>query len=219
MLKQALPIAADRRAILREHFITATDRPTYEQLSEEFGVGASSIKNWAADESWVALRIAHQEKQCQQSDALGVVLKASVIDRRAIESCSDAVLRGFQAISRIYDQINFDRAATTNSTVVNTLTFATKNLSEACWRVGIIGLPKGLADAGKSDNGRWNPELLQQINITVAAAAERAKTTVNVPSAKASKVEPAPATPATPGVTEPTAEPQPADDAFEAETS
>ena len=178
MLTGVLPATADRKAVLRESFVTRLERPTYEELCSEFGVNVNTCKGWAADESWVALRIAHQEKLAEKSDALGVVLKASQIDRRSIESCADAVLRGFQAVSRLYDQMDFTRAASTNASVVNTLSFATKNLADACKVAGIIGAAKILADAGKEDNGRWNPQMLSQLNVTIqnmTAEAQAAK--------------------------------------------
>lgn len=179
---QVLPITADRRAILRETFITRANRPTYDELAEEFGVNPSTCKNWAADESWVTLRVAHQEKLAEKSDALGIVLKATQIDRRLVESCSDAVLRGFQSVSRIYDQLDMDRAPSTNAQTVNTLSFATKNLAESCKLIGIVGLPKGLADDGKEANGRWNPQMLHQLNVTVQNITKEAEAAKAVPS-------------------------------------
>lgn len=137
------------------------------------------------------MRIARQEQLADKSDALGVVLRAVKTDAKMLESFSDFALAAFSKLTRLLMDIDDKRAVSSRATVINTLTFAALNLCNSAKALGIVGVPKGLADAGKEDNGKWNPQFLVQINNTMqelqarksaAAPAEPVETTAKPPT-------------------------------------
>jgi len=160
---------------LRQSYIERETRPTYEELAEEFSIPLSTIKGYASSESWVAMRLAHQERLAEKSDALGIVLRATKIDQRVVEKFADAIISIIEKLTRTAQDIDDTRAPATRAQTINTLSFAVNNLANASKTLGIIGMPKELSGIGKEDNGRWNPQLLSQINVTVQNLAAAAK--------------------------------------------
>lgn len=164
---ETLPAEPSRKEILRQTFIERANRPTYDELAAEFKCPVGTIKNYAADESWVALRLAHQEALAQKSDAFAIILRATQIDKRVVESFADVVVSTLHKLSTVVADVDGSKAASTRAQILNTCSFAAKNLGDLCKAIGLVGMPKGMADEGKEANGRWNPQMLSQLNVTV----------------------------------------------------
>ncbi len=152
---------------VRDAFVSRQPKPTYAELSAEFEIPLGTIGSMAADEGWVSLRASALERKAKESDALAVVLEAVKIDRTIVAAIGDVILIATRKISEALDGIPVTHASSTKAEIVNTCTFAIKNLTDAARNVGLTGLSKTLKDAGDLGNGRWNPEMLQQINVTV----------------------------------------------------
>lgn len=152
---------------LRDAFVTRSPRPTYQELSEEFNLPLGSIGTCAAEEAWTSLRAQYLETKLKEADASGVLLEAIKIDRTLIRAVADLALVALNRIKHEVERLTDERAPTTNIEVLNTAGFAAANFTRALKDSGIVGLPKGMAADGKEANGRWNPEMLQQINVTV----------------------------------------------------
>jgi hypothetical protein len=152
---------------LREAFITRAARPTYEELAEEFSIPRSTIGERAANEQWIAMRSSHFEREAKQTDTLAVLVEAAKYDRRVINGVADVSIALLAQLALTLNTIPSDRAASTRGEICQTVSFALKNLTASVREVGIVGVSKTLPGLGKEENGRWNPEMLQQINVTV----------------------------------------------------
>lgn len=152
---------------LREAFVQREQKPTQAELAEEFAIPMGTIARIAADESWTSMRAAYLEHKSQEADAAGILIQAVKIDRRVITLFSDTAIVMLTQLTMAVQSIPEDRAISTKVEIINTASFALKNLADACKTVGILGLAKTLDAAGKEDNGRWNPQMLSQINLTV----------------------------------------------------
>lgn len=170
---------------IRRCFIERPVQPTYEELVEEFAVPRATIGNWASKEGWVALRAGYMEQRAKETNALGILVEAAQrVNRPIILAITDAVLSALHGITQTIQDVDPKRAPSTRIQIYNTATFAIKNISDACKTIGLIGMPKGLADAG--GDGRWNPQHLQQINLHVQTIIAEAEKSIG------SKKEPAP---------------------------
>ena len=181
------PPARNTKEVVRRTFIEAEERPTYEKLADEFSVPLNTIKNWAAEEGWQRMRMANLEMLAEKGDALGVLVRAAKIDRSLVDAAANNLLLAHERITQCLSDIDCKRAVSSRSQTINTLTFALLNLANTAKAAGLVGMPKGLGDEGKSGNGQWNPQLLNQINVTVntlkekAAATQAAATAVDEP--------------------------------------
>lgn len=173
MIEGKIPAQTSLRETLRAAFIDRETRPTYEDMSKEFNVPLNTVKNWAASENWQKMRLSAQEKLAEKSDALAIMLRAVKIDQRVVEAFANVVLLGFEQMSRVLLDIKPENAASSRAQTINTVMFAAKNAADGCKTMGLVGLPKELAGAGKEDNGRWNPGLLSQINLTINGMAAK----------------------------------------------
>ncbi len=167
---------------LRDAFIKRSPRPTYADLSEEFSVPLGTISVCASEEAWTSLRAQFLEAKLREADASSILLEAIKIDRTLIRAVSDLALVAFQAIKREVERLNEKtRAPGSNLGSLNTAGFAAANFTRALKDCGIIGLPKGIGE-GKEANGQWNPQMLQQINVTVQTLKEHAAATIEASS-------------------------------------
>ncbi len=160
---------------VRKAFVERDVRPMYTSLSEEFSVPASTIQHWAAQGAWLEARAAHLQKLEKQSRAADIVLTAAKrADERIMRAFSDVIIIGLEKLSFALAQIPEKQAASTQAQTINTCSFAAKNFSEVCRTLGIVGFSKALDQEGKEANGRWNPDMLQQINVTVQNMTDKA---------------------------------------------
>ena len=160
---------------VRDAFIRRPERATYAELAAEFDLNENRIKRCAADEGWTALRAAYLEEQLRVCDAGEILLAAVKVDGAIVHNFSDLALITTQQLKEIVTSINPERAPQSRADVVNTCMFALCNLARALKEVGVVGIPKGLADGAQKENGRWNPSLLSQINLTVQNLTAEAK--------------------------------------------
>ena len=152
---------------VRDAFVRRPERPTYAELAVEFDLNENRIKRCAADEGWTARRAAYLEEQLRVCDAGQVLLAAVKVDGAIVHSFSDLALLTTQQLKEIVTSIDPERAPQSRADTVNTCMFALCNLARALKEVGVVGIPKGLADGAQKDNGRWNPAMLAQINLTI----------------------------------------------------
>lgn len=161
---------------LRDAYVQRTTRPTYDELAVEYAVPAPAIGRCASDEGWPALRARYLDSQLVAADASGVLLAAVRADRTILTGVTSMAIVTIASLTRCVESIDDERAPQTKAQALNTCTFALKNLTDALKNVGLIGVAKTLDDEGKSANGRWDPKMLTQINVTmqglVAGAAQ-----------------------------------------------
>lgn len=182
MRPTVIPSRAFDWVTLRQAFITRPERATYAELSGEFGVPEERIKRAASDEGWAALRAAHLEDQLKQGDAAVAILRAAKMDSAVMGSFTNLALETVRKLQEIVDQIESKKSVNTRANTLNTVSFAMGNVARALKEVGVVGIPKALKESAGVDNGngRWNPAMLQALNVTVQ----------NIVSQEASKTPP-----------------------------
>lgn len=158
----------------RAVFVERPQRPTYEELAKEFDCAAGSLARLSSEEGWPALRAQHMDAQLEKADASAVLLAAVKVDRTMLNGLASFAVVTIASLTRCVESIADEKAPQTKAQALNTCCFAAKNLADALRAVGIIGVSKTLDGEGKMDNGRWDPKMLQQINIQVGAMAAQA---------------------------------------------
>lgn len=169
---------------LRQAFITRPERATYAELGTEFSISEDRIKRAAADEGWAVLRAAHLEEQLKQGDAAVAILRAAKMDSAITASFTNLALETVRKLQEIVDQVESKKSVNTRANTLNTVSFAMGNVARALKEVGVVGIPKALKESAGVDsgNGRWNPQMLQALNVTVqniVSAADAPKTPGN----------------------------------------
>lgn len=169
MRPTVIPARAFDWVTLRQAFITRPERATYAELSGEFGVPEERIKRAASDEGWAALRAAHLEEQLKQGDAAVAILRAAKMDSAVMGSFTNLALEMVHKLQEIVDQVESKKSVNTRANTLNTVSFAMGNVARALKEVGVVGIPKALKESAGVDNGngRWNPAMLQALNVTV----------------------------------------------------
>ena len=158
-------------AAIRDAFIDRPERPLYDDLATEFGVSAVRIARASADEGWPALRAARLDQALRSSDAMKALLDAAAGEgalQRSVTNVAMEVLAQLQSVAQEAGKAT-GKAENTRANTLNTVSFALRNLTGALKDAGIVGLPRMLKSAaGVSDEqGRWNPAMLQSLNVTV----------------------------------------------------
>lgn len=185
---------------LRKAFIERPERPLYDDLAKEFGCSVPRIMRASQDEGWPAMRAAHLEEALKSSDAAVALLRAAKADSAVTHAVSNLAL---EVIAQLHDvtakAAAAGKAENTRANTLNTVTFALRNLTGALKDVGIVGIPKALKESAGVDlgNGRWNPQMLQSLNVTVqnlvAAAPQVDGNPPSRPAAPPVEAAPAPA--------------------------
>ena len=208
---------------LRRAFIERPERPLLPDLSTEFGVSVDRISRACHDEGWPALRAAHLGERLKAADAALAVLNAAKADGAITSAMTNAALEVIREINGVVQRMGAKKLAeNTRANTLNTCAFTLSNLANALARVGVVGLPKSLKESAGVDsgNGRWNPQMLQHLNLTVQTIVAQAQPapTAAIPAQPATGEgqEPAPLLAAPAGtvidpVAVPVAEPDPAD--------
>lgn len=197
---------------LRRAFIERPERPLVADLSTEFGVSVERIQRAAQDEGWSTLRAAHLGERLKQADAALAVLNAAKADGAVTSAITNAALEVIREVNAVVADVSKRKQAeNTRANTLNTCGFVLSNLANALARVGVVGLPKALKESAGVDNGngRWNPQMLQALNVTVqnivaaAPAAAPAPPPDAIPEAPAAAEggEQAPALPEASGAT------------------
>lgn len=155
---------------LRKAFTERAERPMLGELAAEFGVSVDRINRACGDEGWATLRAAHLEKQLRSGDAAVALMRAAQADTAVTHAVSNLALEVIQQLHEVVAKAaTVSKAENTRANTLNTVTFALKNLTGALKEVGVVGVPKALKESAGVDsgNGRWNPAMLQSLNVTV----------------------------------------------------
>jgi hypothetical protein len=155
---------------LREAFINRHERPSIDDLVVEFGVSEARVKRAMLDEGWPALRAARLDEALRSSDAVKALLDAARTEgtvQRAMSNLALEVIGQLHEVSTAAKATG--KAENTRANTLNTVTFAMRNLAGAMKDLGLVGLPRALkGQTGMADEqGRWNPAMLQSLNVTV----------------------------------------------------
>jgi hypothetical protein len=157
-------------AAAREAFIARPERPKLADLAAEFGTDPVRLGRVCSDEGWPALRAARLDGALRSSDAIKALLDAARTEstvQRAVSNLALEIVQQLQEVTAAAGSAK-DKAENTRANTLNTVTFALRNLTGALKEVGLVGLPRGLKQAGMADDqGRWNPQMLAALNVTV----------------------------------------------------
>ena len=158
-------------ASIRDAYLTETPTPTYSELAERYGVSTSLVSRMAREEDWPNLRLQKQAVALQQIKAGEIIAQAVTASSLAIKRAEKVALDLFAAledtIGSIRGIVNDEKSARKAFDMLNTASFAFSNTCQGLKTLGVVGLPKELANAGKSGNGQWDKSLLNQINLTI----------------------------------------------------
>jgi len=152
----------------REAFVSRGVKPSYDEISTEFSIPLSTVRLAAMDEGWPMLR-ANKVNAALEAVNAGEQILTALKSSRAIVSAGENVgIIALQKITQLLEDVinDKDKAVSTRANNLNTISFAISNVAKAMKDLGIVGFAKGLQDEG-APNGKWRPELLNQINITV----------------------------------------------------
>lgn len=152
---------------IRGAYVTREIRPTNGELALEFSLPENKIQRASADQGWAMLRAKHIEGQLENAGAGEIVMQALKSSRAIVSAGEGFALVTIQKLLMVLEQVNAEKASSTNANTLNTLTFAFGNVAKAAKDLGIVGFAKALQDEGRPGGGTWNPKLLQQINVTV----------------------------------------------------
>jgi hypothetical protein len=168
-------------ASIREDYLTDTPTPTYSELAERYGVSTSLVSRMAREEDWPNLRLKKQAVALQQIKAGEIIAQAVTASSLAIKRAEKVALDLFAAledtIGSIRGIVNDEKSARKAFDMLNTASFAFSNTCQGLKTLGVVGLPKELANAGKSANNQWDKGLLQQINVTIGSLTGQAQVT------------------------------------------
>lgn len=155
---------------VRRAFIERPERPTLGELAAEFGVNPNRLERACRDDGWATMRATFAEDRLKQSDAAMALLNAAKREGAVTRAFTDAALEVCaQVHATVQDLSKKKMAEATRANTLNSCAFTLSNLANALARVGVVGLPKALKDSAGVDsgNGRWNPAMLQALNVTV----------------------------------------------------
>ena len=124
------------------------------------------------------------DSQLEKADASAVLLRAVKADRTIITGYASFAVVTIARLTAIVEGVDDKKASATQAEAINTCTFAAKNLADSLKSLGIIGIAKTLDVEGKENNGRWNPGVLSQINLTVQNLVSQAPKDLPVDPAK-----------------------------------
>lgn len=153
-------------APVRKAFVERNERPTYDELSGEFQIPIATLHRASSEEGWAALRAQYLEQQLAKADASGVLLKAIRIDQSLVTQASSVAITLLEKLQETLVSIDGKTAASSRASVLNTCSFAFKNVTDGLKSAGLLGISKTL-DAEGRGSGQWNPKLLTQINVVV----------------------------------------------------
>ena len=91
------------------------------------------------------------------------------MDSAVMSTFTNLALETLGRLQEIVDQVEAKKSVNTRANTLNTVSFAMGNIARALKEVGVVGIPKALKESAGVDsgNGRWNPQMLQALNVTV----------------------------------------------------
>lgn len=167
---------------IRDAYLQRSPCPTYKGLAEEFEVPISSLGAVGREENWPQMRLDRQNRALQQIKAGEIIAEAITADKVCTDRAKQAALKLYDVIDSVAEalkeQANDIDKARKVADMINTLSFALYNTSNALKTLGVVGMPKQLGEAGaKLPNGHWDKGLLQQINVTIGGLTGQAQVT------------------------------------------
>lgn len=179
---------------VRRAFIERPERPTLGELAAEFGVNPNRLERACRDDGWATMRATFAEDRLKQSDAAMALLNAAKREGAVTRAFTDAALEVCSQVHTVVQDLSKKKVAeATRANTLNSCAFTLSNLANALARVGVVGLPKALKDSAGVDsgNGRWNPAMLQALNVTVQNIMSSAPATAPAPPPDAISEAPA----------------------------
>lgn len=179
---------------VRRAFIERPERPTLGELAAEFGVNPNRLERACRDDGWATMRATFAEERLKQSDAAMALLNAAKREGAVTRAFTDAALEVCSQVHTVVQDLSKKKVAeATRANTLNSCAFTLSNLANALARVGVVGLPKALKDSAGVDsgNGRWNPAMLQALNVTVQNIMATAPATAPAPPPDAISEAPA----------------------------
>ncbi len=152
---------------MREAFVERPQQPEFEEISAEFKVNESTVRKYATQEGWAALRCANLDRKLAESDAKTTILAVVRGDHVVSKKYLNLAIVTLDKLTLTVERLSDEKSPSTNAQTMNTCMFAAANLAKALHEVGVVGISKTLNDEGKEANGRWDPKFLNQINVTV----------------------------------------------------
>lgn len=148
-------------------FVERAQKPSYDELGTEFGCAGGSLARLSSENGWPALRARYHESQLTAADNATALLAVVRGDRTLVTGYLSLAVVTLATLQSIVETVQRTegKAPATMADAVNTCMFAAKNLADALKSAGILAAAK-LVERGVTE-GRWNPEMLQQINVTV----------------------------------------------------
>lgn len=198
----AIPKRPNDYTLVREAFISRPGKVSFADLAEEFAIPSHAIAQCAADESWALLRTRRTAALIERSGAHEMLLAAAATQKAITDKFSSISLSTVEALESCLQELNttdaggnYKLAASTRTSILNTMSFALGNLARALKESGVVGLPRALMDQieekipkgveGKEQLSR----ALQQINLTVNLAREGKPVTHVVPEVIQTRAE------------------------------
>lgn len=170
------PLTMEQRENLRRMFCESDERPSFAELSEKTGIGIRTIHHRASVDGWLEQRAAHMDRKHLAARAEGLVAEAaSRVNQPLIDNFASAALALLERVTLEMLRLTDETKPSSNVQVLSSASFVLLNTANACKALGLVGLPKALADVGKEANGRWNPQMLSQLNVTIQNMTEKAK--------------------------------------------
>jgi hypothetical protein len=152
---------------LRRAYIERAERPRIEELGTEFGVDTRRIVAASSNEGWSLLRAKRLDAELARSDATLAILSAAKADGVLTRRASDLALQMMDRISELASGLENWKSLNTRANTLNTCSFALANLAKALKDLGVVGLPKVLKEQADAGNGRWSPQMLAALNVTI----------------------------------------------------
>jgi len=154
----------------RKAYIERAERPMIADLALEFGCSTERMTRASGDEGWATLRAAHLEKQLRSGDAAVALMRAAQSDSALTHAVSNLAMEMIQQLHDLATTAGkVAKAENTRANTINTISFALRNITGALKEIGVVGVHKSLKESAGVDagNGRWNPAMLQSLNVTV----------------------------------------------------
>lgn len=184
------PRTQEENENLRRDFVEAAQRPLLRELAEKHKIPLGTVARRCSEEKWHEARAAFHAKADADADARALVIQA--MDRTSLpvmRAFVDVLVIGLEGLGRAVAELGDDLKASTRLQAINTASFAFQNFANGAKAVGLVSFDRNLAALGKEDNGRWNPQMLHQLNVTVQNITKEAEAAKAKPADTVQDVE------------------------------
>lgn len=174
----------DKRVIdwrpIRCAYIERQDKPTYQELSEEFHVALSSVCNTAADEGWVLQRTKFFQSVAVQGDVTQGLIELARERSETGSTLTNLMLVSLKEMTAVVSSFPPDMKPRARADIITSGSFAAMNFARALKDAGLASVPKELTDEltkgeHSSEAKNFLKQALQQINVSVQVQAPQAQ--------------------------------------------